>query len=79
MIPDIGAIGKLGAAKRQDLIDFIASKENNILIDNQIILGEINFENDINSQQEQTQKFIQNLIEYAILRDEFRKHKKGFS
>ena len=72
-------IGKLGAAKRQDLIDFIASKENNILIDNQIILGEINFENDINSQQEQTQKFIQNLIEYAILRDEFRKHKKGFS
>ena len=72
-------IGKLGAAKRQDLIDFIASKENNILINNQIILGEINFENDINSQQEQTQKFIKNLIEYAILRDEFRKHKKGFS
>ncbi|CAM3863518.1 type I restriction enzyme HsdR N-terminal domain-containing protein [Flavobacterium cucumis] len=70
-------IGKLGAAKRQDLIDFIASKENNILIDNQIILGEINFKNDINSQQEQTQKFIQNLIEYAILRDEFRKHKKA--
>ena len=72
-------IGKLGAAKRQDLIDFIASKENNILINNQIILGEINFDNDINSQQEQTQKFIKNLIEYAILRDEFRKHKKGFS
>ena len=72
-------IGKLGAAKRQDLIDFIASKENNILINNQIILGEINFENDINSQQEQTQKFIQNLIEYALLRDEFRKLKKGFS
>lgn len=72
-------IGKLGAAKRQDLIDFIASKENNILVDNQIVLGEINFENDINSQQEQTRKFIKNLIEYAILRDEFRKHKKGFS
>lgn len=72
-------IGKLGAAKRQDLLDFIASKKNNILVNNKIILGEINFENDINSQQEQTQKFIQNLIEYAILRDEFRKHKKGFS
>lgn len=72
-------VGKIGAAKKQDLLDFIATKENNILFNNQIVLGEIVFSNQINSQQPETRKFIKNLIEYAFLRDEFRKHKKSIS
>lgn len=72
-------VGKLGASKKQDLLDFISSKENNILFENKIILGKIDFSQEIKSQQKQTKELIKNLIEYALLRDEFRKHKKGIS
>ena len=72
-------VGKLGASKRHELLSFISTKQNNILSENKIVLGKIDFSKEIKSQQKETKKFINNLIEYAILRDEFRQHKKGIS
>jgi hypothetical protein len=69
-------VGKLGAAKRQDLLDFISTKENSILFENKIILGKIDFSEEIKSGQNQTKEFIKNLIEYALLRDDYRDYKK---
>ena len=70
-------IGKLGAAKRHELLDYISTKENKILIDNKILLGKIDFSKEMKSQQKETINLIENLIEYSMLRDEFRIIKKS--
>lgn len=72
-------VGKLGASKKQELLDFISTKENNILFENKIILGKIDFSEEIKSGQNQTKEFIKNLIDYALLRDEFRVLKKSIT
>lgn len=65
-------VGKLGSVKKQILIDYIKSKQPNLIIDNKIYLGKFNSEIEIKSENIETKEFISNLIEYALIRDEFR-------
>lgn len=67
-------IGKLGAAKRKDLINFIEDRNPKLIKDSKIYLGEFDENEEINS--ENVGDFIENLIEYAILRNEFRDIRK---
>lgn len=70
-------IGKLGAAKRKDLIDYVRLKNSDLVKNNLIYLGSFDFSNDIKSDQTQTKLFVKNIINYCIVRDDFRNMKKG--
>lgn len=70
-------VGKLGSVKKQILVDFVKSKKANLVIDNKIYLGKFNCENEIKSNQKETKEFITNLIDYSLLRDQFRVLKKN--
>lgn len=67
-------IGRLGAARKQDLLNFIKKKNPNLIKYEEVYLGEFNEDEEINSQN--VQHFIKNLIDYALLRNEFREIKK---
>lgn len=70
-------IGRMGAGKKKELIEYIKSKEPSIVdFEGNIILGCFNCREEINWHQENTQCFIKNIIKYAILRDEYRKLKQ---
>lgn len=72
-------IGKLGAAKRQELIDYVKVKNSHLIKNNKIYLGSLNFNDKIESSQEATIDFIENIIEYSLIRDDFRKDKKAIA
>jgi hypothetical protein len=72
-------IGKLGAAKRKDLIDFVRLKNSDLVKNNLIFLGSFDFTNDIKSNQTQTKLFLNNIINYCIIRDVFREMQKGIN
>ncbi|AMR25958.1 hypothetical protein A0257_01825 [Hymenobacter psoromatis] len=72
-------VGKLGQAKRKAVIEYIFSKAPYLINDaGKIILGVFDLVQEIHSNQLQTQSFLENLILYALLRDEYRQlHKKS--
>jgi hypothetical protein len=70
-------IGKLGSAKRAELIAFIAERKPDLIRDQKVFLGEFDTKTEIKSNQKATQEFIQNSISYALIRDEFRAMKKS--
>lgn len=67
-------IGKLGAAKKQDLLDFIEARKPGLIKHRVVFLGTFDEEEEINSKN--VGVFIANLIDYAILRNEFREVRK---
>lgn len=69
-------IGKIGQAKRQDLIDFVENHDKSLIKNGKIYLGQFILSHEINSQQEHTREFIKKTINYALLRDIFRTQKK---
>lgn len=69
-------IGKLGAAKRTDLIDFIKTKNPELIRNGRIYLGAFDLNSEITSSQQSTKEFVKNSVSYALLRDEFRVLKK---
>ena len=72
-------IGKLGAAKRKDLIEFIEIRKPNLIQNGKIFLGLFEVDKEIKATDNETIEFIKNCIEYAIIRDEFRENKKAIS
>lgn len=70
-------IGKLGAAKKQDLMNFIEERKPNLIKNGLVFLGEFDENTEINSTN--VGGFIENLIEYALLRNEFRDKQKKLS
>lgn len=71
-------VGRSGAAKRKEVIDYIRSQEPTMVTsDGVIILGTFDCNKEILWSQDNTKQFIKNLIKYAILRDEFRRMKQG--
>lgn len=70
-------IGKRGAAKRKDVIDYIKSVDPTMVINERIILGSFDCSKEINWNQQSTKDFIINTIKYAVLRDEFRRLNKN--
>lgn len=72
-------IGKLGAGKRKDLIDFIAEKKPDLIKNGKIHLGMFEVDKEIKSTDDNTKDFIKNCIEYSVIRDEFRENKKAIS
>ena len=66
-------IGRIGSAKRNDVIEFIRSREPALVnSNNAIVLGKIFRNKHLLWEQEETRKFFSNLIRYALLRDEYR-------
>ncbi len=72
-------IGKLGSAKRSELIEFISERKPNLIKNGKVYLGKFDFTKEIKSEQEETKEFITKCIEYALIRDKFREIKKGYS
>jgi hypothetical protein len=70
-------IGKLGAAKRSELIEFIRTKKPELIRDERIFLGSFDLRIEITSSLQSTKEFVKNSITYALLRDEFRALKKS--
>jgi hypothetical protein len=64
--------GKKGSVKKALVIDFIKEKEPDLIIDQEVFLGEFHNDKEINWYQKTTREFIGRLIKYALLRDELR-------
>lgn len=69
-------IGKQGPGKKQELLDFVSAHNPGLIKGGSVYLGKLSFEEGINPENPETKKFITNSIEYALLRDKFRKSKK---
>ncbi len=69
-------VGKLGMAKRHDVLSYIYEKAPHLVQDSRIFLGTFDLSKRISVQQPQAYDFIKRTIEYAIIRDEFRASKK---
>jgi hypothetical protein len=72
-------IGKLGAAKRSELLDFVKKNNPNLIQEGQIDLGCFDISREITGEQNETKQFIKNCMDYAIVRGQFREYKKGIS
>jgi hypothetical protein len=68
-------VGNKGRVKNLDVINFISEKRPTLIKDNKIYLGKLTLTEEININQQETKSFLENIIDYAILRDEFRKTK----
>lgn len=71
-------VGKLGASKKSELIEFVQNENPELIKNGKVYLGQFNLENEIIANSEQTKSFVKNCIEYAIIRDKFRLYKKGY-
>ncbi len=58
-------VGRLGAAKRKDMIEFVAGRAPQLVRDGKVYLGKFYLSEDIKSNQSQTKKFLSNLTKYA--------------
>lgn len=67
-------VGRLGASKKQDLLNFVEKHNPSLIKNGKIFLGEFDENEEINSKN--IGVFIKNLIEYALLRNKFREVKK---
>lgn len=70
-------VGKLGSAKRSELINFVEEHKPELLKNGSIYLGKFDLKQEINKNSEDIKQFVENCIEYSIIRDEFRRYKKG--
>ena len=71
-------VGRSGAAKRKEVIEYIKMKEPSLVSDGKnIILGTFECDREINWDQDITRNFIKKLIIYGLLRDEFRRIKQN--
>ena len=69
-------VGNKGKAKKQEVLDYVASKSNLKVIDDNIYLGEIDVSDIVYVDSHDMIEFVGKLIEYALVRDEFRHSKK---
>jgi len=69
-------IGNKGRVKNIEVINFIKNKAPYLIIENQIYLGKIDNSIPLNWENKEVKNLIARFIDYAILRDEFRKMKK---
>jgi hypothetical protein len=72
-------IGKIGSAKRSELIEFIRVNKPELLKNDKVYLGSFNYKKEIKAELVETKQFVNNCIEYALIRDKFREIKKGSS
>lgn len=69
-------VGNKGKAKKQEVIDYISNNSSLIVNNGRIQLGEIDISNLLYADNDKVKNLIANLIEYALIRDEFRNTKK---
>jgi hypothetical protein len=67
------------ALQKVELINFVKTNNPSLIRNEKIYLGKFDFTKEIKAAHNETKDFIQNCIEYAIVRDEFREFKKGGS
>ena len=65
-------IGSKGSAKPSELIEFIKQNDDTLLHGNQVYLGTLDFSQPLNMGVEIFRNFLEKLVSYAFLRDEFR-------
>ncbi|MDU2065038.1 MAG: type I restriction enzyme HsdR N-terminal domain-containing protein [Sporomusaceae bacterium] len=69
-------VGKRGACKKSEVIDFIRMYSPDLLDDQgRVFLGEFDNSKEISWEQPQTKEFIGRIMRYALIRDKFRKFK----
>ena len=69
-------VGNKGKAKKQEVLDFVEANSSLNVNGNRILLGELDLSDLLYVDSKGMKTLIGNLIEYAIVRDEFRSHKK---
>jgi hypothetical protein len=70
-------VGKSGMAKFKEVIDFIENKDSRLLNkDRKIELGLLDNSRQFDWEKEDVMNFLGRLIKYALIRDEFREHKR---
>ena len=70
--------GKGGSSKNIEVINFIKRHSSKLVNENnEIVLGRFDGTKEITWKQKNTREFVSNVIEYSLLRDKFRKFKKG--
>lgn len=70
-------LGKSGSVKRAEVLEYVAKIEPSLINEEgEILLGELDNSKQFNWDQQDIQEFIGRLIKYAILRDDFREHKR---
>lgn len=70
-------VGNKGKAKKQEVIDFVENNSSLKVENGKIQLGEIDMSDLVYANDNDMKELIANLIEYAMVRDDFRKMKKG--
>ena len=70
-------VGKKGRAKNKDVIDFVKSKNPDLIVNNKIFLGTLDNAKEFTWKDKDVQQLFSNFIEYAFIRDEFRKLRKN--
>ncbi|GAB6098956.1 hypothetical protein JCM16358_08350 [Halanaerocella petrolearia] len=69
-------VGNSGRVRNKEVVNFIKSKSPNLVKNNKIFLGSFDNKKEIKINQSRTKKFLGRLMEYALLRDEFREIKR---
>jgi hypothetical protein len=70
-------VGKSGSVKFDEVLDFVEAKDSRLLNhDRKIKLGLLDNTRQFEWKQEEVKDFFGRLIKYALIRDEFREHKR---
>jgi hypothetical protein len=72
-------IGKTGAAKRTDLINYVFERNPDLIKNDQVYLGKFHKNKPIKSNNQETKDFLNKIFSYCLLRDEFREMRKEIS
>jgi hypothetical protein len=65
-------LGNKGAVRRKDVLQYIGEHAPHLIVGGEIYLGEFDINEYITADKITTKTFINNLIEYALLRDKYR-------
>ncbi|AMM52425.1 hypothetical protein TH61_16235 [Rufibacter sp. DG15C] len=66
-------VGKKGRVKNQSVIDFIQHEKPSLIRDNKVFLGSLDNSKSFTWSSQEVNEFISNVIDYALLRDRFRR------
>lgn len=68
-------VGKKGRVRNKEVIDFVQAKNPKLVRDNKIYLGTLSNTTELSWQMPDVLEFFGNIVDYALLRDEFRRTK----
>jgi len=70
------AIGNIGSAKSNDVIEFVRERNSSLIKNGKVLLGELDSTKIFSINSLDFRAFLENVISYALIRDEFREYYK---